>query len=455
MDYFELNIDGLVGPSHHYAGLSLGNLASTTNAQSLASPKSAALQGLEKMRLLHNMGLKQALLPPQPRPNMQLLRQCGFSGSDAHILKTAYQKFPHLVSACFSASSMWSANAATITPSVDSYDEKLHFTAANLVSNLHRHQEADFTADILKYIFKDANFFTHHPVLPKSMVMGDEGAANHSRLCKSHADSGVHLYVYGQPGYTSNKQALPKRYPARQSLLASQCVAQSHTLQENNTVFAAQNPMCIDEGVFHNDVIAVANEYVLMLHEDAYLNQNEVLEALQSKCDFDLCVITITRDQLSIKDAVRTYLFNSQLISLPQSKGMMLLAPEECQQHKSTANIINNIIADKSNPIEKVIFMDLKQSMRNGGGPACLRLRVPLNAKELAVMHQGVLVNNTLLDQLVSWVEYHYRDSLTAKDLIDPKFTVECHTALDALTKLLKLGNIYPFQRSEHQSTSA
>lgn len=447
MDCFELNMDGLVGPTHHYAGLSAGNLASTANALSLASPKAAALQGIAKMRLLHNMGLKQAVLPPQERPNLDLLRQCGFHGTDLAVLKNAYKKFPQLVSACFSASSMWTANAATITPSADSLDKKVHFTAANLVSNLHRHQEADFTAHLLHTIFKNSDYFTHHPVLSKSMVMGDEGAANHSRLCSTHADKGIHLFVYGQTGYNQGSFPMPKRYPARQSMLASQCIANSHTLTESNTIFAAQNPNCIDQGVFHNDVIAVANESVLLVHEDAYLDQASVMHALRDKCNFPLCIITITREQMSIKDAVNTYLFNSQLIKIPNSNTMMLVAPAECEENTQTSGIIKNIIADTKNPITKVQFMDLKQSMRNGGGPACLRLRVALNDNELSALHQGILISDSLLTKLETWVEQHYRDTLQANDLLDPSLITESYTALDTLTQILGLGSLYPFQK--------
>ena len=48
----EFNFDGLVGPSHNYAGLSFGNVASFSNVKSASNPKQAALQGLAKMRAL-------------------------------------------------------------------------------------------------------------------------------------------------------------------------------------------------------------------------------------------------------------------------------------------------------------------------------------------------------------------------------------------------------------------
>jgi succinylarginine dihydrolase len=443
MTVYELNMDGLVGPTHHYAGLSFGNLASTQNALSTSNPQAAARQGIEKMRLLHKMGLKQGVLPPHQRPNLTLLHQLGFRGTPAEQLKKAYQSAPELLSASYSASSMWTANAATVSPSMDTQDNKTHFTAANLVSNLHRHQEADFSHDLLQFIFANPDYFTHHAPLPRSTITADEGAANHNRLCKHHAYPGIHLFVYG-------KKALgapgPIKYPARQTIDASKAIARRHLLSDNQIVFAQQNPFAIDQGVFHNDVISVANESVFLVHESAFYNQRAVLDELGKKASFPLNIIEISQEQLSIQDAVESYVFNSQLITLPQQKGMILLAPLECQHNLRVRLCVEALVADSNNPINAVHYLSLKQSMRNGGGPACLRLRVPLNENELKAMHQGVLVDNPLLDKLDSWVLKHYRTELSVNDLIDPQLINENFQALDELTQLLKLGSIYPFQ---------
>ena len=447
MNVYELNMDGLVGPTHHYAGLSAGNIASTTNALSPSNPQAAARQGLAKMRLLHNMGLKQGLLPPHQRPNLDLLRQLGFTGSPTEQINKANKAAPELLSACYSASSMWSANAATVSASKDTADGKVHFTAANLVSNLHRHQEADFSKKLLNYIFANPEYFTHHPVLPRSSVTGDEGAANHNRLCKSHADSGINLFVFGKKALGSRvNHPEPSKYPARQTREASEAIARSHLLNSDQVIFAYQNAAAVDKGVFHNDVIAVANESVFLLHEEAFCNQSQVLQALKDKSNFPLTLIEISNKIISVEDAVESYLFNSQLISLPDQKNMMLLAPFECQNNPKVKHCIDEIINDSSNPINSVHYLDLKQSMRNGGGPACLRLRVPLNELEIDAMHPGVLVNNHLLDVLDKWVMKHYRTELLATDLADPQLINESWQALDELTQILKMGSIYPFQ---------
>lgn len=447
MNVYELNLDGLVGPTHHYAGLATGNIASTHNAFSLSNPQAAARQGLDKMRLLHQMGLKQGILPPHQRPNLKLLHQMGFNGRIEEQLKKAHQIAPELLSASYSASSMWTANAATVAPSVDTQDNKLHFTAANLVGNLHRHQEADFSQELLQFIFADSNYFKHHPILPRSSVTGDEGAANHSRLCQNHSQKGVHLFVYGKKSLGKNQDHNgPLKYPARQTREASEAIARNHQLAESQIVFARQNPLAIDQGVFHNDVISVANESLFLVHEQAFFDQAVVFHELHEKTTFPLNIIQISQDQLSVQDAVTSYLFNSQIISLNNQDSMMLIAPIECQTNPRVKTCIDELLADNKNPINSVQYLDLRQSMRNGGGPACLRLRVPLNDYELKAMHQGVLVNNQLLDILEQWVLKHYRTELSVTDLIDPQLINENFQALDELTQILKLGSIYPFQ---------
>lgn len=447
MTTYELNMDGLVGPTHHYAGLATGNIASINNAFSTSNPQAAAQQGLEKMRLLHKLGLKQGIMPPHQRPNLKLLRQLGFQGTPTEQIQKALKVAPELLSASYSASSMWAANAATVSPSMDTHDHKTHFTAANLISNLHRHQEADFSSKLLQLIFADPHYFVHHPLLPKSMITGDEGAANHSRLCQNHSTPGVHLFVYGRKALGKNANIIhPQTYPARQTLEASEAIVRNHGLSPAQVVFAQQNPAVIDQGVFHNDVISVANEQVFFTHECAFYNQNAVLGELSQKASFPLTIIEITQEQLSVNEAVDSYLFNSQLLTLPDKQEMMLVAPIECQNNPQVQRCIEALITDHSNPINSVHYMDLRQSMRNGGGPACLRLRVPLQEQELHAMHQGVLVTNHLLDTLHQWVLKHYRTELNIYDLADPQLITESFQALDELTQILKLGSIYPFQ---------
>jgi len=450
MKVYELNMDGLVGPTHHYAGLGCGNLASLSNALTIANPAAAAIQGLQKMRLLHHLGVKQALIPPQQRPNLQLLYSLGFRGTGAEQIQKARRVAPELLSACFSASSMWTANAATVSASADTRDHRVHFTAANLISNIHRQQEAHFSSELLQRLFSNQQFFQHHLPLPNTTTTSDEGAANHNRLCANHNSRGINLFVYGKQALpVNNSHPAPVHFPARQTLEASQAVARNHLLHPEQVVFASQNPAAIDQGVFHNDVIAVANESVLLIHQHALLAQQDILTRLRQLATFELHIIEVSSQQISMADAVSSYLFNSQLVSLGDDpfKKMVLICPAECQQNPRIDSYIAELIANGDNPISAVHFIDLKQSMSNGGGPACLRLRVPLNEQELTAMHPGVVVDDSLLDTLEAWVHKHYRTQLAVDDLDDPQLIDENFTALDELSSILHLGSLYPFQR--------
>jgi succinylarginine dihydrolase len=85
--------------------------------------------------------------------------------------------------------------------------------------------------------------------------------------------------------------------------------------------------------------------------------------------------------------------------------------------------------------------------MRNGGGPACLRLRVVLNEQERQAVNPAVLMSDALFGRLNTWVDKHYRDQLSEADLADPQLMIESRTALDELTQILQLGSVYSFQR--------
>jgi len=237
MKCVEANFDGLVGPTHNYAGLSLGNVASKSNANAISNPKQAALQGLDKMKALADMGMTQGILAPQERPDIDALRRIGFSGTDAQVMQKAYQQASQVFLACCSASSMWTANAATVSPSADTMDKKVHFTPANLTNKFHRSLEPEITGNILKAVFPDDAYFCHHQHLPDNDHFGDEGAANHTRLCHEYGEQGVELFVYGKHGF-DDAQPKPVNYPARQTIEASQAIARLHLLAPKHTVFA-------------------------------------------------------------------------------------------------------------------------------------------------------------------------------------------------------------------------
>ena len=439
----EYNFDGLVGPSHNYAGLSFGNVASFSNVKSASNPRLAALQGLAKMRALAARGFGQALLPPQSRPNFRLLRSLGFTGTDAEVLSKAYKASPVILACAYSASSMWTANAATVSPSADTADGRVHFTSANLNNKLHRADEHPQSTRTLRAIFNDKQHFAVHEALPGTPAFGDEGAANHTRLCAAHGSAGVEFFVYGRVEFDPSAPA-PVKYPARQTLEASQAVARLHGLDDARTVYASQNPAVIDQGVFHNDVIAVGNGNVLFYHEQAFADEAQVLTGLRAAMAGVGAVFNAVRvdtSAVSVADAVTSYLFNSQLLSKDGGK-MALVIPHECQENAAVSRYLESLVAS-GGPVDELIHFDLRQSMRNGGGPACLRLRVALTDAEARAMHQGVIMNEALFSTLTHWVEKHYRDHLEPKDLADPQLAIECQAALEELTRILALPGLY------------
>ena len=444
MKHFEANFDGLVGPTHNYAGLSFGNVASFSNAAQTSNPKAAAKQGLQKAKSLADLGMVQGVLAPQERPDLYTLRRIGFSGSDAEVLQKAAQQAPALLNACCSASSMWTANAATVSPSADTRDGKVHFTPANLVDKLHRSIEPVTTGNILQATFNNDRHFKHHQHLPEHASFGDEGAANHTRLCAEYGHAGVELFVYGQSA-TNPDAPKPKKYPARQTLEASQAVARLHQLEDESCVFMQQNPDVIDQGVFHNDVISVGNQNVLFYHEQAFLHTEAKFDEIRRKMDSDMHFIKVATSQVSIDDAVKSYLFNTQIITLPSGE-MAIIAPTNCQENPAVFAYLNELIT-LGTPIKQVRYFDVKQSMQNGGGPACLRLRVAMNQQEVAAVNQNTLMDDSLFTRLNTWVDRHYRDQLTVQDLADPQLIIESRTALDELTQILKLGSVYQFQK--------
>ena len=439
----DVNFDGIPGPTHNYAGLARGNLAAEKNARLVANPREAALQGLAKARALAARGYAQAVLPPHERPDVGTLRALGFSGSDADIVARAAREAPQLLAACSSAAAMWAANAATVSPSADTADGRVHFTPANLVSHFHRSLEAATTTRVLRAIFADHRHFKVHDPLPAAPQFGDEGAANFIRFAPAPDAPGIELFVHGRAAYDASAPA-PKKYSARQTREASAAIARRHGVDPVRSVFAQQNPDAIDAGVFHNDVIAVGHGDVLFCHEQAWVAQDAVLAELGARIGARFAPIVVPADALGLDDAVATYLFNGQL--LPRGDGRLLLvAPAECRENARVASYLDTLVGG-GGPIAEILTFDLRQSMRNGGGPACLRLAVALTSIERSAIGARVFLDDALADDLDAWIRMHYRDRLASEDLGDPALVDESRRALDDLTRILRLPAVYAFQ---------
>jgi succinylarginine dihydrolase len=440
----EANADGLIGPTHSYAGLSPGNLASSLHAGKASNPRAAVRQGLDKMKVLADLGLPQFVLPPQERPDIAFLRGLGFSGSDAQVLAQAWTDAPTFAAAACSASSMWAANAATVTPSADSADGRVHFTPANLATNLHRSLEHPQTKRALDALFPDASHFAVHDALPGVSHLADEGAANHVRLCAEHGAPGVNLLVWGREAW----EGWDGPYPARQTHEASRALARRHGAA--GAVFPRQGRAAIAGGTFHNDVVCVGALNTLFFHELAFEDKAGTLAAIRSAAEgrFDPIFVEVSAADLPLADAISSYLFNSMLIQVPGEDRLTLICPTETRDNPRSHAVAERI-ATSNGPIGRVRYVDVRQSMMNGGGPACLRLRVVLTDEELAATNPAMRLTDDLYARLGDWADRWYRDTLSPADLSDPALLDESRGALDALTGILSLGgDFYPFQRA-------
>ena len=411
----EINFDGIVGPSHNYAGLSLGNIASASHGGDASFPRAAALQGVAKMRGNMERGLAQGFLLPLPRPNFGLLDGLAV---DARTDRA-------LLAAAWSASSMWTANAATVSPAPDTADGRCHLTPANLVTMLHRGQEWRDTQAQLKIAFGDERHFKVHDAVPPSF--GDEGAANHMRLAESHDAPGVEVFVYGKPG---------GRFPARQHEQASRAVARLHGLDPRRCVFIEQNPAAIEAGAFHNDVVAVANESVLFAHEEAFADREDAYEAMLAVFP-DLHAIEVPASAVSLEEAIRTYLFNAQLVTLPEG-GMALVVPDECQKSPNVWAWCENMLA-ANGPIRQVIPVDVRQSMANGGGPACLRLRV---VADPATVDARFLLDEAKAQRIEAVVAEMWPERIEPDDIGSDRLARTVIEAREALLSVLSLDEL-------------
>jgi succinylarginine dihydrolase len=259
------------------------------------------------------------------------------------------------------------------------------------------------------------------------------------------AGKGVEIFVYGRSAAETRAG-----FPARQTLEACRALARRHGLDAKRTIFARQAVEAIDAGAFHNDVVAVAHEQVLFHHEHAFADKAALYAEIREKAAglFEPVFVEVSARNVSLADAVSSYLFNSQLVREPGAAALTLIAPSEVRENNKTASVVAEMAAAPNAAIGRVEYVEVRESMRNGGGPACLRLRISMNEAERGAMAQGFLLTNALADQLEAWVRAHYREELAPDDLADPALIAETQAALDALTRILPLGSeFYPFQR--------
>ncbi|WP_404713975.1 N-succinylarginine dihydrolase [Sphingomonas sp. MMS24-J13] len=411
----EINFDGLVGPSHNYAGLSPGNLAASANAGLASRPRDAALEGIAKMRANLALGLAQGILLPHRRPNR------GWIESLSTTLATAE---PWMRASALSASAMWAANAATVSPAADTANGLCHLTVANLMTMPHRSHEWPETLAQLRIAFAGEGFAVHGPV---PTPFGDEGAANHMRLAPTHNAPGVEIFVHGVGG---------GGFPVRQHAEAGRAVARAHGLDPDRTLHVAQSEIAIAAGAFHNDVVAVADGLTVFAHEQAFADRDGFYAALRSLLP-EVAIVEVPAAAVSLKDAVSSYLFNAQLVTLPEGDQALIL-PAEAQENPNVWTWLQTMIAGNG-PIRRLELVDVRQSMRNGGGPACLRLRVVCDP---ATVDPRFMIDGAKLDMIAELVRLYWPEQISIADLDDPALWARAETARAALFESLGLREL-------------
>lgn len=463
----EINFDGIVGPTYNYskhAAGSPGNLASAASKGRRSNPRAAALEGLRKAELVMELGVEQAVLPPLVRPKLEPLYQLGLMTEEelsraddldalAKCLAKVAGKAPDLLARCYSASSVWTANWATVSPSADTQDKKFHITPANMSSSFHRSLEGEEAGQVLKQIFGDEKHFIVHDRLPRNQVFGDEGAANHLRLSPTYGAKGINVFVYGRDGF---KDAEPgRRYFARQTREASEALVRLHALEEDFTIFARQSAAAVDAGVFHNDVICGSNLNLLFYHERAFEDIDRVMCELNEKyllcraesadggaADLqgagELQLVEVREDDVSLDQLVTSYLFNSQIVK--DSNGRtVLISPHECEVIPSVRRFLKKLMSGDDAPFDEIKYVDVASSMRSGGGPACLRLRAVLTAEQRRALGGSVLLNKEKLIELRELVESTYPTIVTDALFSQVDFLEKCMAITARLYRILGL----------------
>lgn len=415
MSLVEINFDGIVGPSHNYAGLSIGNLAATAHAGRMSDPRRAALEGLDKMRRNQALGLTQGFFVPPPRPNPAWLRELA---ADERTDRA-------LIAGAWSASAMWTANAATVSPAPDTADGRCHLTVANLVTMPHRAHEWPDTLRQLELAFADRQHFSIHGPIPA--CFGDEGAANHMRLAPSHEEPGVEIFVYGRHGGP---------FPVRQHEQASRIVARRHGLDPDRVLFAEQSEEAIAAGAFHNDVVAVSNELVLFAHERAFAEPERLYAAIREKFP-EVAIIEVPDAVVSLREAIRTYLFNAQLVTL-STGGQALVVPIEAWESDTVRSFLDKL-TEGNGPIRQAIPVDVRQSMANGGGPACLRLRV---VADPGTVDPRFLLDGRTADTIEQTIREHWPEQIDPSDIGSEALAKELLAARSTLVERLDLEQL-------------
>lgn len=372
-------IDCMPGPTSHFGGHSIGNIASMTSKNMPSNPKKAAIEWLDKVSLVQSLGAKQIVLPPHRRPLIH------------------HANHPRLEN--LSSGFIWMANAGHFIPATDTTLHAHQFIPANMKSGHHRKNEHRFHAYWIKQILKNINHHIHSP-----LRACDEGAANAIRLWKNNQS--IFILVHGHP-----KTAFPSRQ-SKDSFNELQSL-----VKLKNLIILQQKSKAIDHGVFHNDVISFGFKNVLFCHEHSFEDQKNQLYQLNqlflNTTKSKLHIIQINEQDLPLTECIDTYLFNSQVILI--NNKITLLSPKAAKRNEKSFKIIQEWIANDY--IHDVKFIDINSSLMNGGGPACLRLCIYLLDSEIHAIPRQFWLTSKKINELKQIIETKYPSSLDLSDI--------------------------------------
>lgn len=182
------------------------------------------------------------------------------------------------------------------------------------------------------------------------------------------------------------------------------------------------------------DAVAVSNENVLFVHSHAFEEREWIYDTIRKSVP-SVQIIEAPVDRVSLADAVSSYLFNSQLVTLPDGQ-TALIAPSECRENAAVWAWLNDSIVGQT-AITRIEVIDVRESMRNGGGPACLRLRVAMSDAAVVAVDQRFLVNESTCDRLERIIEGHWPEQIAASDLSNAELWATCRAARQTLLATL------------------
>jgi succinylarginine dihydrolase len=175
---------------------------------------------------------------------------------------------------------------------------------------------------------------------------------------------------------------------------------------------------------------------VLFAHEKAFADRDRVA----SECERlfpDVQLVEVPASEVPVADAVSSYLFNAQLVSPPDGE-TTLIVPSEARETASVWSWLQRHVAGNG-PIRNLVVVDVRQSLANGGGPACLRLRV---AADPATVDPRFLVDEAKLDRIAAVIEQSWPAEIHSSELQDPKVVAAIESARASLYDSLDLAEL-------------